>query len=222
MNNIWYLEQINLFKTLCPHKVKEYKKVHNFKSYEKSDYVYFSDDEANKIYLIASGKVKIGYYLEDGTEVIKAILGKGEIFGEKAILGEQTRDEFAQSLDKSTSICPVNTSIIHDLMRDNKTLTLSIYKIINFRLKKMERRLELLLFKDAQERVLGFLEDLKTDYSNQTSSEGNIIIEHPFTQKEIATLIGLSRPTLNILLKKLRDDKILEYNRKTIVFLRKC
>ena len=62
-------------------------------------------DAANKIYLIEKGKVKIGYYAEDGKEIVKTILSKGELFGEKAILGEVTRNEFAQSVDNKTSIC---------------------------------------------------------------------------------------------------------------------
>ena len=47
-----------------------------------------SKDSSNKVYLIEKGKVKIGHYTEDGKEVVKAILTKGELFGEKAILGK--------------------------------------------------------------------------------------------------------------------------------------
>ena len=80
---VWVFQDTNLFKIFCPHKFKEYKKDHDFDAYRKSDYIYFEEDSANKIYLIDKGKVKIGYYLDDGQEVIKAILTKGEIFGEK-------------------------------------------------------------------------------------------------------------------------------------------
>ena len=98
MSSIWFFEDVNLFKVLCPHKFKAYKNSHSFNAYKKKDYIYFEEDAANKIYLIEKGKVKIGYYNEDGEEVVKAILTKGELFGEKAILGELKRDEFAQSL----------------------------------------------------------------------------------------------------------------------------
>merc|ERR1711976_209550 len=113
LNSIWILEDVNLFNLLCPHKFKQYKSCHDFDAYKKSDYIYFEEDAANKVYLIEKGKVKIGYYNEDGTEVVKAILRKGELFGEKAILGEEKRDEFAQSLDNNTSICPVGVDTMH-------------------------------------------------------------------------------------------------------------
>lgn len=51
MSSIWYLESINLFKILCPYKFGRYKKNHTFNEYNKSDYIYFADEAANKVYL---------------------------------------------------------------------------------------------------------------------------------------------------------------------------
>ena len=139
MKSVWVFEDVNLFKVLCPHKFKAYKAQHDFDSYKKQDYIYFEEDSASKVYLIEKGKVKIGYYSEDGDEVVKAILTKGELFGEKAILGENVRDEFAQSIDNETSICPIGVQTMHDLMRNNQTFSFKVYKFIGFMFKKLER-----------------------------------------------------------------------------------
>ena len=216
MNSIWAIEDVNLFNLLCPHKFKKFKTCHTFDAYKKSDYIYFEEDAANKIYLIEKGKVKIGYYNEDGTEVVKAILSKGELFGEKAILGEEKRDEFAQSIDNNTSICPVGINTMHDLMRDNKTFSLRIYKFIGYKLKKLERRLQLLLFKDSKTRLVEFLDELCTEYGYNCDKTGDTIINHPYTQKDIASLIGISRPTLNILMNELKEESVIDFNRKQI------
>ncbi len=219
--NIWYFEEVNLFKILCPHKYPAFKENHDLSVYKKSDYIYFEEDAATKIYLIDSGKVKIGYYTEDGDEIIKAILTRGEIFGEKAILGIEKRNEFAQSIDKNTSICPVSKETLFELMRDNVSVSLKIYKFIGLRIKKLERRLQLLLFKDTKTRLLEFLEDLCAEYGHDCKTTGDMVIHHPYTQKDIATLIGTSRPTLNIILNELRDEKIVSYSRKEIRILKK-
>jgi len=220
MKSVWYFEDVNLFKILCPHKFKTYKSTHEFDSYKKKDYIYFEQDSASKVYLIEKGKVKIGYYTEDGNEMVKAILSRGEIFGEKAILGESKRDEFAQSVDNSTSICPVGVQTMHDLMRNNQTFSFKIYKLIGFRLKKLERRLQILLFKDSKTRLLEFLNELCNDYGYDCQETGDKIIHHPYTQKDIACLIGTSRPTLNILLNELKEDNFLSFNRKEIRILK--
>ena len=216
MKSIWCLEEVNLFDLLCPHKFKAYKASHSFNTYGKEDYIYFEADASNKVYLIEKGKVKIGYYTEKGEEVVKAILSKGELFGEKAILGELTRDEFAMSVDRTTSICPVDVSTMHDLMRDNKSLSFRVYKLIGLRLKRLERRLELLLFKDAETRVDEFLKELADDYGYCCPKTGDTVIRHPYTQKDIARLIGTSRPTFNSIMNRLKSSGRIDFSRNEI------
>ena len=220
MKALWCFEDVNLFKVLCPHKFKAYKATHAFNGYKKKDYIYFEDDHANKVYLIEKGKVKIGYYTEEGEEVVKAILSRGELFGEKAILGENKRSEFAQSVDNQTSICPIGVQTMHELMRDNQTFSIRIYKLIGFKLQRLERRLQILLFKDAKTRLVEFLEELCEEYGYNCPKTGEHVIRHPYTQKDIASLIGTSRPTLNILLNELRDERYIDFNRREIRMLR--
>lgn len=221
MKSLWFFEDVNLFDILCPHKFKAYKKDHDFDAYRKQDYIYFENDYSNKVFLIEKGKVKIGYYNNDGDEIVKAILSKGEIFGEKAILGEPKRNEFAQSIDNITSICPIGVDTMHDLMRDDKTFGFRVYKFIGFKLKKLERRLEILMFKDSKTRLLEFLDELCEEYGHNCPKTGDSVIEHPYTQKDIASLIGISRPTLNVLINELKDEKIIDFNRNEIRILKK-
>jgi len=216
MKSFWIFEDVNLFSMLCPHKFKAYKSDHDFQSYAKEDYIYFEEDQANKVYLIEKGKVKIGHYTEAGEEIVKAILTKGELFGEKAILGEDTRDEFAKSLDNATSICPVGVETMHDLMRDNRPFSFRIYKLIGFRIKRLERRLELILFKDTETRVQEILRELATDYGYCCPDTGDTVIRHPYTQKDIAHLIGTSRPTLNAIMNKLKEANSIDFSRNEI------
>ena len=68
MSSIWFFEDSNLFKVLCPHKFKAYKKDHDFDSYKKSDYIYFEEDASNKVYLIEKGNcvaMNLTYFISD-------------------------------------------------------------------------------------------------------------------------------------------------------------
>jgi len=214
--SIWVVEDVNLFSMLCPHKFKAYKKEHDFLNYRKEDYIYFEQDSANKVYLIEKGKVKIGNYTENGNEIVKAILSKGELFGENAILGIDKRGEFAKSLDNTTSICPVSVDTMHDLMRVNKPFSFRIYKLIGFRIKRLERRLELILFKNAETRVDEFLKELAEDYGYCCPKTGDTVIKHPYTQKDIAHLIGTSRPTFNSIMNKFKEENRIDFSRNEI------
>ena len=216
MNSLWFFEDINLFTILCPHRFKGYEGSHEFADYQKNDFIYFEDENADKVFLVNSGKVKIGYVTDDGDEIISAILSKGEIFGEKAILGEEKRNEFAQAIEKNTSVCPISTTEMMDLLRENKEFSIKIYKFIGFRFKKLERRLQILLFKDTKTRLKEFLKELAEEFGFENAITKEKIIKHPYSQKEIATLIGTSRPTLNVLLNELKNEDYLDFERKEI------
>jgi CRP-like cAMP-binding protein len=221
MNPIWFFEDVNLFDMLCPHKFEKYKGGHDFCHYQNKDYIYFEEDASSKVYLIEKGKVKIGYYSEAGDEIVKAILTKGELFGEKAIFGEQKRDEFAQSIDNNTTICPIGVDTMLDLMRENRTFSFKIYKFIGFKFQKLERRLQLLLYKDTKTRLFEFIQELCNDYGHDCDKTGDRVIEHSYTQKDMASLIGTSRPTLNVLMNELKEESIIDFSRKEIRMLKK-
>lgn len=216
-NSIWFFDNIDVFQILCPHRFEDFAKEHNFSFLKKGDYVYFEEDAANKVFLINQGKVKVGYTTEDGEEIVTAILVKGQIFGEKAILGEEKRNEFAQALDSDTSICVIKLDVMYEMLRRNNEFSLKIYKFIGYRFKKLERRLQIMLFKDAKTRLLEFIKELADDYGFTNAITGDKVIRHPYTQKDIASLIGLSRPTLNVLINELQNENILTFDRKEII-----
>lgn len=211
---LWYFESVNLYNVLCPHKVKKMGDKHEFIHYKKDEFVYVADDAASHIYMIAEGRVKIGHYLEDGKEVTSAILTTGEIFGELALAGEETRKDFAQAMS-SLTICPLTIDELKDLMYENKELSFKILKLIGLRLMKLERKLELLVFKDARTRVIEFLKDAAAWKGKKVGYE--TMIPTKLTHKDIAALTGTSRQTVTTILNELKDQNLIYFDRKKIL-----
>ena len=130
MNNYWIFEDVNIFSLLCPHKYKEYASDHQFSYFNKGEYIYFQGDVSSTIFLVNSGKVKIGFVDESGEEYVTAYLKKGEIFGENVLLIETHRKEFAQAAEKNTSLCSVTLHQAEELLKGNQSFNTSIYKFI--------------------------------------------------------------------------------------------
>ncbi len=214
MDNIWYFERVNLFKILCPAKFGRYEESHVIKSYKKDEFVYFTDDPANIIYMISSGKVKILNYTEDGEEIVKGILTTGDIFGEMVVLGEEKRDDFAQVIDNDTYVCQMKLDELQGLMLENKKFALSIHKLIGLRIRRLERKLDSLVFKDVRTRVIDFIKDL-IETSGQKYN-GGIRINHFYTHKDVADLIGTSRQTVTSVVNELKSEGLLDFKRKEI------
>jgi CRP/FNR family cyclic AMP-dependent transcriptional regulator len=212
---LWYFESVNLFNILCPHKVKKMGDKHQFIYYKRDSFIYFPEDKADHIYMIAQGRVKIGHYLDDGKEVVNAILTTGEIFGELALAGEDTRRDFAQVMDENTSICPLGIEELKDLMFENKELSFKMLKLVGLRLMKLEKKLESLVFKDARTRVIEFLKDAASWKGKKVGFE--TMIPTKLTHKDIAALTGTSRQTVTTILNELKEKNLIYFDRKKIL-----
>lgn len=211
---LWYFESVNLYNVLCPHKVKKMGDKHEFIRYKKDEFIYVPDDTPTHIYLIVDGRVRIGHYLDNGKEVITAILTTGEIFGELALAGEDSRRDFAQAMTE-TVICPLTEQELKDLMYENKELSFKILKLIGLRLMKLERKLELLVFKDARTRIIEFLKDSAAWKGKKVGFE--TMIPTRLTHKDIAALTGTSRQTVTTILNELKEQNLINFDRRKIL-----
>lgn len=214
-SNLWYFENVDLFNILCPSKTPSMKDKHPITKFKKDEFIYFPDDKSNHVYMIASGRVKIGGHTDEGKEMLRAILGEGEVFGELALTGEGKRRDFAQAMDNNTEICPMTIEDLEELMVDNKPLSLKIYKLIGIRFRKLERKLESLVFKDARSRIIEFLKDMAEERGQKVGFE--MMIKNHLTHKDIASLTGTSRQTVTTILNELKEKNIINFDRRRIL-----
>ncbi len=205
---IWILQEVNLFEILCPNKYAKHVAHHPLPTYRKRDFIFLPNEIANDIFLVAKGKVKVGYYDDDGNEFIKAYLGQGELLGEMAFLGQSKHRDFAEVVEDGTQICRMSIEKARELGRDYVPFTFEIQKKIGENVRKLERRIEILFFKDAKKRLCELLRDLYQAYSKHFHDK--IVVEHNLTQQEMASLIGVSRKTASLLINELERENVLK------------
>lgn len=214
----WYLENVNLFKFLCPMKIPAVPDGNGqdiAQTYKKGDFIYHANEPAKQVYLLEKGKVKISSYSDSGKEIIKAILQPGEIFGELVILGAERRMNFATAIDPVVQVYAMDLSMLQGLMLKNADFSLRITKLISLRLKETERRLESLVFKDARARIVEYLKELANEYGKPIGDE--ILIQNFLTHKDIASLTATSRQTVTSILNDLRDQNLIYFDRKRLL-----
>ena len=212
---IWFFEEVDLYDILCPYKYNDHLKSHPLSCYNKTDFLFMEGDPAREIFLVAEGRVKIGFYDNDGNEQVIAFLGRGEILGEMALFGEARYKEFAQVVADRTMICKLRVEKARELARDYVPFSLTLTKRFGERMQRLERRLQILLFKDARQRLVEFLKDLCRDIGTPYRTGVKIMLE--ITQSDIAALIGSSRKTVSLLFTDLEEAELVKfYGRKEI------
>lgn len=214
-SSLWYLENIDVTGIFCPQKIgRGEMDRHIHKVYKKGEYIFLPEELADKIFFLTEGSVKIGSYSDSGKEITKAILGKGEVFGESSLIGEGKRRDFAIAQEETT-VCAVTLEEMKSLMRDHSALSLFLLRIMGSRMLEMEQRLESLVFKDSRSRVVEFLVQLGQRKGKRVGFE--TLVPRFMTHQEIANLTATSRQTVTTILNELRNKSILTFNRRRLL-----
>lgn len=212
---LWYLEGLDLFGKLCPIKSKQNESVSLPRKFQAGDIIYIPNQEAEYLHVIVQGRVKIGRYLEDGQEAVKAMLTDGEVFGEMALAGEEIRTEFAEALDNNTLICMLSIEELKDLMLNDSDMSLKVIKWMGLRIQRLERKVELLAFRDARTRIVEFLKDAASWKGKPIGHE--VLIRTKLTHKDISKLTATSRQTVSEILNQLRNEDQIYFERGKIL-----
>jgi CRP-like cAMP-binding protein len=208
---LWHLENFNLLESLSSDEKMKMAEMIRDRFIDKGEYIYFPEETSRNIYFLKEGRVKIGTYSDDGKEIIKAILHPGEIFGELSLVGEEKRRDFAQAIDNKVVICSMQMQDMEMMMQQNAALNFKVTKLIGFRLRKVERRLESLIFKDARTRIIDLIKDLAAEHGKKIGDE--ILVKHFLTHQDIANLTATSRQTVTTVLNDLKDKDLIYMER---------
>ncbi len=214
---IWYLQNFNLLQEMDETSMEMMDQKSKMKNSSKREIIYFPEERSDTIYMLKEGKVKISRVSEDGKKMTLHLIGPGEIFGESAILGQEKRENIAEVVEDAV-ICSINRTMFQEMLVNNPKMNLSINKFIGLRIRKIQAHIEDLVFKDAKERVVAFLERYTKTFGKKMI-DGWIV--RPFlTHQEIADLTATSRQTVNTILNDLVNNQEIKYTRRYFQVLR--
>ncbi len=211
--SLWYLENIDVTGIFCPTKMDDNEN-HMSNHYKKGQYIYLPEEDSNKIYFVLEGRVKIGSFNENGKEITKAILGKGEVFGELSAIGEQKRRDFALTMEKTT-VCVLPATDIKSMIKEHKGLSVFLMNVMGRKMLETEQRLESLVFKDSRSRIIEFLHNLAIKKGERVGFE--MVVRNFITHQEIANMTATSRQTVTTILNELRNANVLTFDRRRLL-----
>ncbi len=211
---LWYLENFNLFKGLTDDKKEELKRITSMRELNKNEPIYFANDPSTSIFFLKTGRVKIVKYSSDGKENMLTLINPGEIFGEMAFLDEKERTDFAITVEPAL-ICAINKDDLGNFISKTPSLNIKLTKLIGLKLKSFSERIEDLVFKDANQRIISFL--LRMIDKNGKNIGEQIFVKPFLKHQDIAELAACSRQTVNYILTDLRDKNIINFDRKKLI-----
>jgi CRP/FNR family transcriptional regulator, cyclic AMP receptor protein len=212
LDQMLIIRENQLFSQISDEEYEALDLLHHFKETPRNQYIYFEAFHHNKLYFLKEGYVKIGYFDKDGNEVIKEILGKGDIFGQIVLERGSLEGEFAQAYKADVSLCAFKIEDFEKLLVSRPELSVRFTRQVGQKLARVENRMINLLQKDVRTRLLYFMYSLTRQYPG--SLENNAFeLDGLFTHDDIAKLIGSSRQTVTTLINRFQEEGLLSFNR---------
>ncbi len=151
-------------------------------------------DPGDRLYIIRSGKVKLGLSSGDGRENLLSVLGPGEMFGELSLFDPGARTATATAVTDARLFELTHRELLAWLER-YPAVASHLLAALARRLRRTNEALGDLVFSDVPGRVAKSLLDLSSRFSEPVPD--GLRVTHDLTQEELAQLVGASRETVN-------------------------
>lgn len=184
-----------------------FEKAGQIQNYQKTDLIYMQEDDADLIYLIIKGKVRVYVMNSNGKEVTIDILKSGEIFGESALIPHSKRPTTVEAL-QDVQLIACYPKKLYPYCQQSQELMISIMQSMSKTCDYLTAMMKRSYTYNRYEKVAAFLLD-QIQYDQQQ--------EISYTHEEMASLLGLSRVTVTKVLNEFEKEKMILLQYKTIV-----
>ena len=148
--------------------------------------IYGEDEPAEYLYKVVSGTVRTYKILADGRRQIGAFYLPGDIFGLEAA----DAHTFSAEAVVDSNVLVIKRSAVMDLAARDSTVARELWAVTGRELQRAQDHV-LLLIKNAQERVAGFLVEMAR------RATGASTIQLPMSRQDIADYLGLTIETIS-------------------------
>ncbi|GCE48889.1 CRP-like cAMP-binding protein [Thermosporothrix hazakensis] len=216
-SEITYLKQVDLFAGLSDADIQELSNVARKRTFRSGEVIFHRDDPGQVLYIIKEGKVKICLISPEGQEISLVVFGKGEYFGELALLDGLGRSTDAIALEK-VECYTLQRSDFHKAIMKNPLIAIKVLEVLSKRLRNTDQQVEDLIFLDVYGRVAKKLLELANTHGVKV--ETGIRIDVRLTQQELASMVGASRESVNKVLGYFTDKQFISTDKHRITLHR--
>lgn len=198
-------------------KVREFFRAGTLLRFSKGDIILQADDNADGVYLIEKGYIKIYSILNSGENNQHVIYKSGEIFPLLWVFDQPQLHVFYEAMG-DVEIRRAGKEDFRRLITEDAGVANHLlgYLITIFRI--YANRVENLGLSRAHDRVIYRLLCLM-DRFGKTNQLGEVIIEAPLTQQDLAESIKMIRETASREMEKLESAGLITYRQHRIVIL---
>ena len=154
-------------------------------------------DPTDSLYIVISGRMRVLMSDADGKEVILAILGPGEFFGEMGLIDDSPRSATVMAVE-ACELIVINKRDFKKCLSENFEMAMTVMRGLVRRLREADRKIGSLALLDVYGRVAHLLIDMAEMVNGQR------MVTRRLPKQDIAKMIGASREMVSRVMRDLQ------------------
>jgi CRP-like cAMP-binding protein len=207
------LSKVPFFTALSPEDISAINRLFRPEGYTAGETIYLSGDPAKRLYVVATGKVKLLRHTLGGQDVLLDILAPGEFFGSLSILGD---DQYADTAQAHTSGCVlgIGAEDFQTILQTYPTVAIATLTIMAQRLQSAHETIRQLSAFPVAQRVASVLLKLAEKLGEQTD-EG-LLIQMPLARQDLADMTGTTLETVSRVMSDFHKQGLIRSGRQWV------
>ena len=204
------LRNVPLFSVLPENQLAVLTSAVSRKSFPRGTTVIAAGDVTESLYVVISGRLKVMISDDEGREVILAILGPNEFFGEMGLIDDAPRSASVVALE-ACELLSLSKRDFKKCLADNFEMAITVMRGLVKRLREADQKIGSLALMDVYGRVARLLLEMSE------TVDGQKVVTRKLAKQDIAKMIGASREMVSRVMKDLQMGGYIEMRGSNIV-----
>jgi CRP/FNR family cyclic AMP-dependent transcriptional regulator len=204
------LRNVPLFSGLPEGQLALLTRVVGRKAYPRNTTIIAAGDPTDALYIVISGRLKVMMSDDEGREVILAILGSGEFFGEMGLIDDAPRSATVIAIEPC-ELLTISKVDFKKCLSENFDIAMAVMRGLVKRLREADKKIGSLALMDVYGRVARLLMEMAEDV------DGEKVVTKKLPKQDIAKMIGASREMVSRVMKDLQTSGYIEVKGGSIV-----
>lgn len=173
------------------------------RSFEAGEVIYFSEEPAERLLIIAEGRVKLLRHTAAGKDVLLELLVPGEFFGS---LSDQEDAIYPDTAQAQTAVCAlaISSEDFRKVLKTHPSVTIRVLDAISDRLQSAHETIRLLSGQSAEKKIAFML--LKLAKKLGQPQPVGLLIQTPLTRDDLAEMTATTPETASRVISQFQKE----------------
>lgn len=208
------LKKVPLFSEFSDEDLAAIAALMQGRRYAKHAVLVYEGDPGDSLYIVVKGNVAVTRVSNEGKESILSILKEGDFFGEMGVLDASPRSATIKALG-DVEVALLARKDFVELLGRSPQMALRMVLTLSARLRATNQAMQAASYQDIRTRLASLLLNLAKNFGER--AEGGTRLTLRLTNQEMANMIGTTRETVNRMLNRFWDEKLIDMRTANIV-----